>query len=60
MLLDFLVDRVTAQVGIVFLLLNPALLLLFVTGGHVTGRRFAFSAGFSAFQDDVFAWHGLI
>ncbi len=46
-----------AKIRIVLFLLDAPLLLLLVTGGHVTGRALPFSAGFRAFQNDMFLRH---
>ena len=57
MLLDFAVDRVAAQIGVVLFFLNTLGLELFVASAHVAGDRFAFRFGFSTFENDNFAWH---
>lgn len=57
MLLDFAVDRVAAQIGVVLFFLNTLGLELFVASAHVAGDRFAFRFGFSTFEYDNFAWH---
>ena len=57
MLLDFAVESVAAQVGVVFLFLNSLGLELLVAGAHVAGDWFAFRLGFGAFENDNFAWH---
>ena len=57
MLLDFAVNRVAAQAGVVFLFLNTLSLELFVAGAHVAGDWFAFRLGFGTFENDNFAWH---
>lgn len=57
MLLDFAVNRVAAQAGVVFLFLNTLGLELFVASAHVAGDWFAFRLGFGTFENDNFAWH---
>lgn len=49
----------TLQRGIVFFLLNPLSLNLFIAGGHVTGRRLALCAGFSALKNYDVSGHEL-
>jgi hypothetical protein len=52
------VEGVAPKVGIELLLLEATLLLLLVPAGHVAGDGLTLGAGFSAFQNDVFARHG--
>ena len=56
-LLDFLVERVPLQMGIVLLLLNALRDGFFVPEREVTGDGFSLFLGFSAFQGDEFL-HG--
>ena len=51
------VQRMAPQISVEFLLLDTALLLLLVSRGHIARRPLAFSAGFRAFQYDVFPCH---
>lgn len=53
-LLDLFVQRVTAQVWIVLLLLNAFRDGLLVTASEIAGDRFAFFFGFGAFEDNDF------
>ena len=59
-LLDFLVEGVTTQRWVVLHFFHAVRLCLFVTAAHVTGRVFAFLAGFRAFDDNVFPRHGVL
>src|SRR5204863_6687588 len=54
-LLDFFVDRVAAQRGIILLNLHAVRVQFLVFVGRVTRRRFAFFARLGAFQCDNFA-----
>src|ERR1043166_1054351 len=58
-LLDFLVQGMTAQRGIVFSNLELLRLELLVAGGGVARRRFAFLPRFGAFDGDDFPGHKL-
>ena len=57
-LLYFPVEGMATKMRIKFFLLHAPLLELLIAGRHVTGDRFALTAGFGAFEDDVFSWHG--
>lgn len=56
--LDFLVQRVSAEGGVVLLELNFLLGKFLVTSGHVTGGVLTFLTGFGALDDNGFAGHG--
>jgi hypothetical protein len=56
-LLDFLMERVTLEMRIVFLFLDTLRHGFLVPEGEVTGDGFALFLGFSAFQGDEFL-HG--
>ena len=58
--LHFFVQRVPAEKLVVFHLLDFFLLHALIARSEISGRRFAFLAGFGAFQTNEFSGHGLI
>jgi len=55
------VKSAALEEGVVFLLFKTtrSIEALFVAGAGVTGGRFAFGLGLSAFQNNNVAWHNL-
>ena len=56
-LFDFAVEGMAAQVGIILLFFDLALLQFLVARGHVTRNRFPFLTGFRTFQYNVISRH---
>lgn len=57
LVLDLAVQGMATKKLVILLLLHAFGLFALVTGGHVAGNRFALSAGFGAFDDNVFSGH---